>query len=334
MRKAKAIQLPSVRLQIDFARLLREVRTLFLQDALSEAVSGLSISVLDDELDAFVSKEGISQLAKHGLRGELMFATPSVLRANPFLLGYYRSLLGYSRKEFYKSVYGTSSLKRFEDVGKISTDAELRLPELCRCLNVAAADLLQAIGVHPVTKAILDDLTLLTLGPQLRGNRNVQLGIGAITSVFEVVSEICRPAIVAETASRIELKNSADRKVIVQLAADPDLVIWEQLSSVSDRKIIAIEVKGGTDVSNIHNRIGEAEKSHQKAKADGYTQRWTIVNVENLDEKKAKEESPSTDRFFRLAALRSGKGAEFDTFKALLLSNTSLRMASRVKRKR
>ena len=34
-----------------------------------------------------------------------------------------------------------------------------------------------------------------------------------------------------------------------------------------DRPLVAIEVKAGTDASNIHNRIGEAEKSHLKARA-------------------------------------------------------------------
>lgn len=36
------------------------------------------------------------------------------------------------------------------------------------------------------------------------------------------------------------------------------------------RNIIAVEVKGGTDFSNIHNRIGEAEKSHQTPVLSGF----------------------------------------------------------------
>ena len=42
---------------------------------------------------------------------------------------------------------------------------------------------------------------------------------------------------------------------------------------------IAIEIKGGTDVSNLHNRLGEAEKSHQNARLLGFTQFWTIINL-------------------------------------------------------
>jgi hypothetical protein len=38
------------------------------------------------------------------------------------------------------------------------------------------------------------------------------------------------------------------------------------------RSLAAIEIKGGRDYSNIHNRIGEAEKSHQKAEKQGYVE--------------------------------------------------------------
>jgi hypothetical protein len=69
------------------------------------------------------------------------------------------------------------------------------------------------------------------------------------------------------------------------------------------RHLIAIEVKGGRDFSNIHNRVGEAEKSHQKARAGGFTECWTIVNVDRTDFDTAKRESPSTDRFYRISDL-------------------------------
>jgi XcyI restriction endonuclease len=80
------------------------------------------------------------------------------------------------------------------------------------------------------------------------------------------------------------------------------------------RNIVAIEVKAGVDFSNIHNRIGEAEKSHQKAKADGYVERWTVVNVDRVDMIMARQESPSTDRFYRLSRLDAGTGEEYQDF--------------------
>jgi len=47
----------------------------------------------------------------------------------------------------------------------------------------------------------------------------------------------------------------------------------------SYRNRISIEVKGGTDYSNIHNRLGEAEKTHQNAKAAGFTEFWTVITL-------------------------------------------------------
>jgi hypothetical protein len=54
---------------------------------------------------------------------------------------------------------------------------------------------------------------------------------------------------------------------------------------------------------NIHNRVGEAEKSHQKARVAGFTECWTIVNVDRTDLDQARRERPSTNRFYRLSDL-------------------------------
>lgn len=86
------------------------------------------------------------------------------------------------------------------------------------------------------------------------------------------------------------------------------------MAAGSLRNIIAIEVKAGVDFSNIHNRIGEAEKSHQKAKADGYVERWTVVNVDRMDMTMARRESPSTDRFYRLSQIDARTGEEYQDF--------------------
>lgn len=96
------------------------------------------------------------------------------------------------------------------------------------------------------------------------------------------------------------------------------------MSQNSYRNIVSIEIKGGRDFSNIHNRLGEAEKSHQKAKNLGYVECWTIVNVDNIDFNKAREESPSTNRFYRISKLESGKGKEFEDFRNRIISLTGI----------
>jgi len=74
----------------------------------------------------------------------------------------------------------------------------------------------------------------------------------------------------------------------------------------------AIEIKGGSDYANIHNRAGEAEKSHQSAKARGANSLWTIIACAKADMKKLKTESPTTDQFFDIEQVRAGSGADWD----------------------
>jgi hypothetical protein len=106
------IQIPTSQLQIDFAFALEQIRRAYLQEALSRAVATLDINKIDAELAEFVPGDSLSKLAGHGLRGELMFAVPCILRAGPRLLGYYRLLLGFSQKAF----YGAGGLGRFKSI--------------------------------------------------------------------------------------------------------------------------------------------------------------------------------------------------------------------------
>lgn len=122
----------------------------------------------------------------------------------------------------------------------------------------------------------------------------------------------------------IELTNAAGRRVFIQFASDPDIRIREKMTPNNLRNIIAIEVKAGIDISNIHNRIGEAEKSHQKAKADGYVERWTVINVDRADITTLGRESPSTDRFYRLSQIDAGNGEEYQDFYNRLVALTGI----------
>ena len=83
-------------------------------------------------------------------------------------------------------------------------------------------------------------------------------------------------------------------------------------------------MKGGKDFSNVHNRLGEAEKSHQKARHRGYTECWTVVNVDNIDLDLGKRESPSTDRFYRLSSLIAGVGEDFEDFRDRVVALTGI----------
>lgn len=320
------ISFPVPKQQVDFALALKRFRGVYLQNALLETVRNMDIVALDAQLGEYVPKADLATLATYGLRAELLFPVPAVLEANPYLLGYYRLLMGYSQKEFYgrDKGFGVGSFKSMEVKGVIGKLAKPKISELCTAFCGAASALLSGVGPLRVSRELLDDLTLLTVGPQLRGGANNQRGTNGIVLVFEIIREIVSHATAEVRESAIEVNSATGRPVLIEFAADPDIIIREEMAHQNYRNVVAVEVKSGTDVSNIHNRIGEAEKSHQKARARGYTECWTVINVSRLDMVKARSESPSTDRFYSLTELSLREGEQYEDFKMRVLSLTAI----------
>lgn len=320
------IYLPTPSQQIDFAFALKHFRAKYLQNALFETVRKVKISDIDKQLARFAQDHDLSILARAGLRGELLFPVPVILKENPFLLGYYRLLMGYSQKEFYghSKRFNASQFKTMETKGKLTVAAEAELTDLCHAFCDVASELLNGISTLKLNKDLLDDLSLLTVGPQLRGGANNQRGTAGIVQVFEIIKDIVEHSAINIQENSIEIKNATGRLVFIKFSPDPDIVITEKMSENSFRNIVAIEIKSGTDVSNIHNRIGEAEKSHQKARKQKFTECWTITNVLQLDIEKAKGESPSTDIFYSLIKLREEESEEYLDFKQRILSLTAI----------
>jgi XcyI restriction endonuclease len=316
-------KIPKPELQITFFHRLKEIRETYLIDSLLSVVATLQISKIDAELGNFVSNSGLQKMAGWGLRGEIVFPVPCILHANPKVLGYYRLLLGFSQKQFYGSRYGFGPLKSMEEKGLLSASNESVLPDLCQTLCASAEFLVQ--DVDELSQASVHELTLLTLGPQLRGGALNILGTRATKRVFDLISSIVEPSVVSKTDRSMEIENAAGRPVKVEFASDPDICIREELPSGKFRNLVAIEIKGGRDYSNIHNRIGEAEKSHQKAKKQGYVECWTMVGVQDLDMALARRESPTTDRFFLIENISEKGSAEFEDFRENLLSRVAIR---------
>ncbi|MCE9591967.1 MAG: XcyI family restriction endonuclease, partial [Planctomycetes bacterium] len=117
--------------------------------------------------------------------------------------------------------------------------------------------------------------------------------------------------------------NAAGRAVHIEFASDPDIKITEELRS-SLRPLVSIEIKGGEDRSNIHNRLGEAEKSHQKALEHGYREFWTILGAK-VNPATAKLESPTTKHFFQLKQILHSEGDEHRDFQELVCSILGIR---------
>jgi len=329
MKAARTFAFSAPSLQIGFALELERSRGIYLQNALLATVRELDIAELDRQLAEYVSAQDMAILAQYGLRAELLFAVPAVLEKQPRLLGYYRLLMGYSQKEFYgrDKGFGVAHFKGMEEHGKINAAAMADLPELCAAFCHAASTLLAGIGPLRISRELLDSLTLLTLGPQLRGGANNKRGSDGILQVFNIIREIVAHAANRVQGTCIEIKSAAGRPFLIEFAPDPDIIIREEMEQAHYRNVVAIEIKSGTDISNIHNRIGEAEKSHQKARQQGFTECWTVVNVTRLDLDKARRESPSTDRFYSLSALTLRNGDEYDDFRRRIISLTAIAAA-------
>ena len=89
--------------------------------------------------------------------------------------------------------------------------------------------------------------------------------------------------------------------------------------------MVSIEIKGGKDASTIHNRVGEAEKGHQKAKNSGFSKFWTIIRVD-VDQEAVKRESPTTTHFFHIDRIANRSTKEHAEFRDLLSSLVGMRV--------
>jgi hypothetical protein len=179
-------------LQIGFYAKFVEAQKEYLLTALLNLVNHLEINRLDQELSLFAGEAKLRYLAKYGLRGELLYPVPYLLIEKPRLLGYYRLFLGFSQKEFYNSgPFGLFS--RMESQNIISPKSMPFLPALCSSLIESSWILVNGLPV--LSQEILNALTLLTLGGQLRGSYNTLLGQNATKSVFDTIKEIVKPAI-------------------------------------------------------------------------------------------------------------------------------------------
>jgi len=276
---------------------------------LRKTVEKLNFKKLNDQLLDYVGSDPLKRVASCGIRGEIFFPVPCILEVNPFLLGYYRLLYGFSQKEFFnKGPYGR--YKILEDRGEIPNKLHSSIPSLCRSLIQSGQLLVE--GLDQISLSIVHELQLLTIGPQLRGSQNTKLGQEATKEVFELIKKILKPYLRETTERTIRIENDSGRTVLVEFFSDPDIRITEKLES-HVRPLVSIEIKGGTDGSNIHNRLGEAEKSHQKAKNRGFFEFWTIIRVD-VNPQTAKWESPTTSRFFHLDRINDFKSSEHRQF--------------------
>jgi hypothetical protein len=298
--------------QIAFHQLLVAARATILNGALANAIGIADPDQVRRELGQLAQAPARKVLAKAGIRDEYVFATPAILRVRPTALGYYRLLLGVSKKAFYTAETGLSSFKAMEEKDLLRPSVDSELPAVCRAINDVMAELV--IQLSPIVSHVdLDQLPLLTLGAQFDGGWRNGIGRAATADVFLAIREIVEPHIVSETATAIVVTNAAGRRIHIVLASDPDVAITEEFVGGTVQLNVAVEIKGGSDRSNAHNRAGEAEKSHQKVRNTA-RDFWTIIAMKGVDKKLLARESPTTRRWYDVAAVLGRTGPDWNCF--------------------
>jgi len=300
--------------QIVFHQMLVAARKSTLMDALSEALGQLDPNTTKKQILAYVPADAQKILAAAGIRDEHIFPVPAVLEQKPTLVGYYRLLLGVSQKRFYRKGTGMGLFKSMETRGLLSSKKRPDLEQFCSAMAENLAELVRQISPK-ITARDVSELPLLTLGAQLYGINNNAIGKQATLDVFLSVVEIVKGFLVSQDNSKIIVHNASERKVIIALSGDPDIRIQEEFEGKL-RNILAIEIKGGTDVSNAHNRAGEAEKSHRKAKKQDFRDYWTIISLAGVDSSMLQQESPTTNSWFDVAQVLAREGNDWKEFRS------------------
>lgn len=307
------LALPEPSRQLAFHELLVGARKTWLRDALSEALADVDPDEVRRELGAVVPKDAAAILAAAGIRDEYVFPTPAILRAKPTLLAYYRLLLGLPQKTFYGKGTGMGAFRSMERSGALNARQAPRLEELCAVMTARLAELIRQIS-PAITMRDVEELPLLILGSQFQGANNNKIGQEATRTVFLAIESIVHEHVAERTETRLIVKNSAGRLVRITLASDPDVRIQEEFGEELQNKV-AIEIKGGTDASNAHNRAGEAEKSHRKAHAAGYGGFWTVIAKKSVDPEQLRRESPTTRDWFDASQVLGREGPEWEDFR-------------------
>ena len=79
----KKLKVPEPDLQITFFHRLQEIRHTYLLSALLSTISRLEIAEIDRQLGELVTGKGLQRVAGWGIRGELVFAVPYILKEIP-----------------------------------------------------------------------------------------------------------------------------------------------------------------------------------------------------------------------------------------------------------
>jgi len=169
----------------------------------------------------------------------------------------------------------------------------------------------------------LSDLALLTLGPTLQGARNNVIGSRVAKDVFDAMRALVADWITFDSERLVRFTAPNGQAFVLIQGADPDVRLDATTANGDPVPVIAVEVKGGKDTRNIHNRAGEAEKSHIKARLAGYGHRWTIMFTRGLDPSRLLTETPSSTELFEASDVMNQSGPGWEALKQRFLARIS-----------
>ena len=206
-----------------YTRLLNARRTM-LQPALKVAVKAVGVRAINADLQRLVQSEALDHLAGLGLRGERVFPTPAVLRQAPSLIGYYRMLLGISRKEFRQTGrLGYGAWETAERDGRLSATLSAQLDDFCGQLIQPLAILVFVMGQFDDRD--LNDLALLTLGPTFQGGRLNVIGAAAAVEALSAMRSLVTGPIVLDSNGVLRFQAPSGRIFEMIAGADPDIAV-------------------------------------------------------------------------------------------------------------
>jgi hypothetical protein len=206
--------------------------------------------------------------------------------------------------------------------GRLSEAQKEALPIFCEAMAKGLADLVRQMSPR-VTPRDVSEMPLLTIGSQFQGSNNNTIGKRAAQRVFSAISEIVKPFTTKREQRKLTLRNAAKRTVLITLMSDPDVCVQEHFGQELHNKV-ALEIKGGTDKSNAHNRAGEAEKSHVKARKLGFRDFGTIIAKKGLDMQRLQRESPTTTSWFDVSQVLGREGEDWEEFRSRLAGEVGI----------
>lgn len=205
----------------------------------------------------------------------LVFCHPKALEQNPRRVIWYRGLALLSRKEVSDLVGVT--LKKMEDddpPGKLRAESARRLAHLLNrhiCAVVAAEPNLSPEQVL--------EYVAVTFGATLQGRW--QNEVGSVQSVFKgfiikhfadrkLIATVVTPSGEMSPAAAFAKDAEISEMVLsngtrITFGSNPDVGVYRELRG-EDKRVVDIEVKGGTDAANVYERLGKAADSFRRSR--------------------------------------------------------------------